>query len=126
MNQQDRTNDALSTIHSALVLCRDLAADAVDREAKVAKPIARYRLDRVNEALALVRREMGIEPETIEAVVGRAAEKLSTLPPNEWIRLTRHFLKTLKGQATEVEWRAFLERMLADVELGDSEETSHT
>jgi len=116
MNQQDRTDDAFSTIHRALVLCRDLAADTVDGETGVAKPIARYRLDKVNDALALVRRGMGSEPEAVQVVVGWAADKLSTLPTDEWLRWTRHFLKVLEEGTTEVEWCVFLERLLADVE----------
>lgn len=60
------------------------------------------------------------EPLTIvhEALVsckGLAADKLSALPPGQWIRWTHHFLKALAEGTTEVEYCDFLEELLADV-----------
>lgn len=110
------TDEPLAVVHEALVSCKDLAADAVDREAGVARPVAQYRLAKVNQALALVRRGIGTEPKAIDTMIGWAARKLSNLSPSHWLRWTRHFLKTLERQATEAEYCDFLEGLLADTE----------
>jgi hypothetical protein len=109
------TDEPLTVVHEALVSCKDLAADAVDRETEVARPVARYRLDKVNQVLALVRRATGSKPEAVEVLVRWAANKLSTLPPDRWVRWTHHFLKTLAEETTEAEYYDFLEELLADV-----------
>lgn len=97
------TDEPLAVVHEALVSCKDLAADAVGREAEVARPVAQYRLDKVNQALVLVQRATGPKSEAIEIWVRLTANKLSTFPPDQWVRWTRHFLKTLAEGATEVE-----------------------
>jgi hypothetical protein len=110
------TDEPLAVVHEALVSCKGLAADAVDREAEVARPVAQYRLDKVNQALVLVRRATGAKSEAIEILVRLAANKLSTLPPDQWVRWTRYFLETLVEGITEAEYPSFLEALLADVE----------
>jgi hypothetical protein len=109
------TDEPLAVVHEALVSCKDLAADAVDREAEVARPVAQYRLEKVNQALVLVRQATGPKPEAIEVLMRLVANKLSTLPPDQWVRWTHHLLKTLAEEVTEVEYCSFLEALLADV-----------
>jgi hypothetical protein len=109
------TDEPLAVVHEALVSCRDLAVDAVDRETEVTRPVAQYRLDKVNQALVLVRRATGPKSEAVEILVRSAANKLSTLPPDQWVRWTHHFLKMLAEEATEAEYCSFLEALLADV-----------
>jgi hypothetical protein len=74
MNRSE-TADAFKTIHEALMVCRDLAVGDANREAEVVSPAARYRLEKVQEALVLTRR--GLEPGTA-VVTHQDADKYAT------------------------------------------------
>jgi hypothetical protein len=117
-NQTDviEVDDVFTVAHEALVACRDLAADAVGSEGDVTRPIARYRLDKVQHALLLIRRGLEPGPEAAQMLLDVAAERLAPLSPSAWRVWGGYFLQLLEAEADEDGYRAFLEDLVSDVD----------
>jgi hypothetical protein len=113
---RSETADAFNTIHEALMACRDLAVDDVDREGEVVSPAARYRLKKVQEALALARR--GLEPGTaaVRFLIDLAIDRLVTLPVGRWGEEVHYLLEGLMAKANLSDYAEFLKQLQAAIE----------
>ena len=82
----------------------------------VARPIARYRLDKVQHALALLRRGLETGPETAQMLLDVAAERLAPLPLGAWRAWVCYFLQLLEAETDEDSYHAFLEDLVSDID----------
>jgi hypothetical protein len=90
--------------------------DDVDRASEVARPAARYRLERVQEALALTRR--GLEPgaAAVRFFVDITVGKLAELPVDQWCVEIDRMMEALEAEASQSEYGEFLTQLQAQVE----------
>jgi hypothetical protein len=115
MNRSRRA-DAFKTIHEALTLCRDLAIDDANREAEVVSPAARYRLEKVQEALTLARR--GLEPGTTAAkfLMDIAVGRLAALPVEQWGEGIHYLMEALETEVSPSGYNTFLKQLRVEIE----------